>query len=821
MFPRRAAVSCLAGLMAAALLAGPGVAAASGPTQPGSEPAAAAAPVAGPTVIDLPGGTCLKAIPEGLVRLDGPADTRLLARARRTGDGVRLTVMGGSGRIGGIAIGPREVSGDLLLQQGRLEGDVRFDLASFPRLVTAWSQSVRVTATPRDCGWGGRVTLSSQGEGASLRMTGPLATDGTFTLRGGGAVSIARTKVDVSGSLRSGGAVGLDSGPLRRGERATWLLTGATGKEVRLPGASVRDLCLEGSDAKPVVTGTATVGLESPALNAEARLEVVGAGIWRAVVEGSSLASWTMPNAGGLTVQTGQLAGSIGMRAGKPNWELRAPGRVAITPLRMETLVGFTGPSSYSVRVSRGTGGVLGLPSDHAFLGGGSELRVTPRALSGALSVQMPGKLLLDLAGDWRGVTQYLLVPGRGRAWSFTPAISHVLRTGTGAMRFIGPIDAEGGVRLRVGGDIDIAGTKVPVRGYYERSGFTADSLPVWSIAAHLDEVPGGVALKGGAVLAGDAFAITGPGAQPISTIEAWLAAHGGPASSSAAPSPAKGNPRSTAISAPTNVEAALDSAGNATITWTKSTTNGASLAGYNVQTTGGLQVCFNVSSTKCTVSKGSLFNGSYAFIVQGYGYDTWGQRKTGPWSEPSNAVNVGTATGSKTLYIPESGDDTFGLPVTYQYRDAGNWTVTAAGTTTINLYKPLEGLTIPEKDFAGTITSTNGVQTWNVTIGIQNWDDLAKGVDFSGSFSVGNTCPLGDRCPGIEGIYLSGSSQLDFQDASVPDVTATGALLSDGSWARWDATAAPVVFHGITISQPDFTLWKGIRNDTDPNLVL
>jgi hypothetical protein len=194
------------------------------------------------------------------------------------------------------------------------------------------------------------------------------------------------------------------------------------------------------------------------------------------------------------------------------------------------------------------------------------------------------------------------------------------------------------------------------------------------------------------------------------------------------------------------------------------------------------------------------------------------------PTPTPTPAPVPVTSTGTTSVSLSDANGDTFLLPVTYSYTDPNNWTATAAGTTPSNVYNPFTGLEIPETDFSGTITDTNGTQTWNVAITMQTWAQMANGIDYQGAFTVSNECPLSnqDNCPDADGIFIGGNSTMDFDDASFPTAIGNGAFLTDLSWGWWDATAqGSVSINGVSMSNPELTVWRGQGTGPVPEIVM
>lgn len=762
-----------AGALVVPLLVAPPVYANDGPTpevnlasQEDSNPASngAEGPRRSAKIVALAGGTCPANVPTGLVRFDGPGKTQLVARARRAGSGTSLTIVSGSGRLGGVKITPADVKGQLTFAQGSMRGTVTINLSAHPTLSRSWQQTVRVKATPVDCGWGGGVRLKAEGSGASVDLSGRLDSAGNYELTGDGVVRISGTPVRVDGWLRSPGKAAYDSasGQIVRSSVMTWRILGATSQDIRVSGARIDDIQLRLTQSASAVRGSATVALQTPRITMPARLEVAGARTWTAGVTGSDGGFWEVPRTDGLIVDTKKMSGTIGERAGSARWTLSAPGRVSIDDLDYRTEVGFTGPDSYTVRAISATGSILGLPGSQRFTAGTTKLNLSKKGSTGALSVIAPGHLLLDMSDAWRATTEYLLVPRTGKDWTFNPTLAYRLRSGNGVIILKGPVTSTGGVDLIASGALDANGTRVPVRGYYERSSFTEGALPKWSLAAFPADARGGkIPLSGGAAKVGGLFVFTGPGAQPVSTI----------------PRPTIPRPK---IVATQSVTASEDD--------TASTPEPAP-----------------TPTPEPTPTDAPSEDDSTT-------------------SPPDDGTSV-AITGTTTLVFSDIDGDTFALPVTYSHTDSENWTITASGTTPSNLYTPFEGLNIPETDFSGTVSDVDGVETWDLNISMQDWQDFSKGVSYLGAFSIGNTCPLADdECPGGDdsAIYIGGQGDIVFDDADVPPLATVGAFTTDLLWARWDAMATETItFAEISLTDADVTIWKGERSDVDPQLVL
>ena len=875
-------------------------------------------------------------MPLGLVRFDGPGDTRLTARVRAQGDAKLLSIVSGSGRIGENIVRPKNVSGELTWRKGAMTGSITINLPEHVKVSRTWAQEVTVTAQPQGCDWAAIVALQARGEGASLDLRGPLTESGSYVLRGSGSVSISRTKVPVTGFLRA-------TAP-GRSASTTWRVEGSTPRLVRIPGARLSGVRVALGNVVPIVRGTASLRLDAPLLTAPAILEVAGANTWSAQVNGSNRRLWIVPQTDQVVVRTSELKGSVGMRAGQPHWTLTAPGAARIGTLDYNVDVGFDGRLSYTVQARGAVGTFLGLSEQRPFLGVPTKLTITPKGITGALTVVTRGELLLDMPGMWRGTTDYILRPVAGQGWTFDTFISHALRSGKGAIRLTGPVSPTGAVELIGSGDMEVSGTNIPVRGFYKRRSFVGGIDPVWALAGYPAEAEGGrIPLKGGAGFVGGRFDFKGVGAQPASTIPE-------PTSTSSVRPSSASVPRSTPVVSGgqtlttvaydgfayppgpltgakggtgwLNAWASTSSAGGTyqvqspPMTYPNLTTTGGSViwgSGGNeingfgrtlpTMSSGVVYVQFlsnfgsqsgsgtpqmRLVNSGATGLQGSFGNngGPNMAILDGNGNALattsaamnanlmtvvridYSAKTTSMWINPNlstfdyanppapaaQAKNFApafnqidpytrsgqyfdeitvmtlnpapapspatvTVTGTTTVQLSDSDDDTFYLPVTYDYTDPDNWTATAAGTTPSNLYNPFTGLEVPETDFSGTITDTAGTETWDVSIAMQDWQDMAQGVDYMGAFTISNTCPLADQsnCPDSEGIFIGGQATVDFDDPDFPTASSEGAFLTDLSWGWWDATAAgSISINGITMSNPDLTIWRG--SGTGPN---
>jgi hypothetical protein len=155
------------------------------------------------------------------------------------------------------------------------------------------------------------------------------------------------------------------------------------------------------------------------------------------------------------------------------------------------------------------------------------------------------------------------------------------------------------------------------------------------------------------------------------------------------------------------------------------------------------------------------------------------------------------------------------------QYSDEDNWTATLTVQVGDTWDVPgFPGLSISAESMTGTVQSTDGDLTWNVSINNTTWSNSTTGVDINAQFTLGDTCPLEDNCSDAEGIYLGMlNGTMDLPDG-LPSLAINGALNTDGSWGRIEGVAPDADFENFSITTPTLTVWKGEREDSfDPNM--
>ena len=179
-----------------------------------------------------------------------------------------------------------------------------------------------------------------------------------------------------------------------------------------------------------------------------------------------------------------------------------------------------------------------------------------------------------------------------------------------------------------------------------------------------------------------------------------------------------------------------------------------------------------------------------------------------------------GTITGNAVITFDTAG---FGLDVGISFTDAQNWSLSTAAMTS-STWTPanLPSLTIDPSTLSGTISMTDGAVSYDIVGTTHTWN-LTSGVTYVSTPELSLDCPLEEsQCPtGVDGPYLSMNGTLSV--AGIPNQLAlTGAMTTDGNWARLDGNAGDVTFAGYGITDATLTLWHGQRTDSyDPNMDL
>ena len=185
-------------------------------------------------------------------------------------------------------------------------------------------------------------------------------------------------------------------------------------------------------------------------------------------------------------------------------------------------------------------------------------------------------------------------------------------------------------------------------------------------------------------------------------------------------------------------------------------------------------------------------------------------------------AVNpsTGAVSGTAVVTFDTAG---FGLDVVISVTDAQNWSLELAAMDS-STWTPanLPSLMIDPSTLSGSISMVDGVVNYDVIGTTHTWS-MTNGVTYVSTPELSADCPLSEsQCPtGVDGPYLAMSGSLAV--AGVPNELAlTGAITTDGDWARFDAVAGDVTFAGFGVTDATLTLWHGQRTDSyDPNMDL
>lgn len=180
----------------------------------------------------------------------------------------------------------------------------------------------------------------------------------------------------------------------------------------------------------------------------------------------------------------------------------------------------------------------------------------------------------------------------------------------------------------------------------------------------------------------------------------------------------------------------------------------------------------------------------------------------------------TGDITGNAIITFDAAG---FRLDVNIDVADADNWSLTTSVVNAVP-WSPanLPSLTIEPSTLSGTITMTAGVASYDITGTSHTWN-LSDGVTYVSTPELAADCPLDEaQCPtGIDGPYLAMNGSLSMIGVE-NQLTMTGAIATDGSWARLDGTAGDVTFDGYGITDTQLTIWHGQRSDSyDPDMSL
>lgn len=178
------------------------------------------------------------------------------------------------------------------------------------------------------------------------------------------------------------------------------------------------------------------------------------------------------------------------------------------------------------------------------------------------------------------------------------------------------------------------------------------------------------------------------------------------------------------------------------------------------------------------------------------------------------------TVTGTAVISFDTAG---FELSAQLSMKDAQNWSLSVT-TQAASVWRPtnLPSLTVDPSSFSGSISMVAGAVGYDIVGATHTWN-MANGVTYVSTPELSADCPLAEsKCPtGVDGPYLSMDGSLNVAGVA-NTLTLTGAITTDGDWARFDGTAGDVTFDGFGITNATLTVWHGQRPDSyDPNMDL
>ncbi|MEY4170275.1 MAG: hypothetical protein RLZ94_1348, partial [Actinomycetota bacterium] len=217
------------------------------------------------------------------------------------------------------------------------------------------------------------------------------------------------------------------------------------------------------------------------------------------------------------------------------------------------------------------------------------------------------------------------------------------------------------------------------------------------------------------------------------------------------------------------------------------------------------------------------------------------------PTVKITSKSNTSSTGGTITLQVnnvnTSGSDDSITLTGTWTY-SKNTYTVTVKGTGTAD-WEPYPGLEIPVASISGTITADDSthITSWSVTVSPAVEWSIGDGMTLTSTFKLSSSCTsdMAKSCPKKEDIpanafFVSGDSGIMnvpvMAGVTIPELSAGGAFMSTGTWARWDATVkggAPISIEGpadstLTMQNASVTLFTGAtRDDTNlpPDLVM
>ncbi|MFM1965449.1 MAG: hypothetical protein RL134_1174, partial [Actinomycetota bacterium] len=431
------------------------------------------------------------------VSVPGPAGITIGGWARCSGGVGTFTAVSGTGRIGGRTLPSDGFSGTITgTGNGATTGQISAVVPDSPQILPSSTGRLLLVMVPQGSGWKATVVGTQSSRAGALRMSGPLAADGSFTMSVRGAVRFAGGQVPVRGSFRSAYA-----------SRKDWWDVKGTGGNLRTAGATLLKPSLTLSSTRKGISGTTQARITQLGVTAPARLDVVGADTWRATVTGSATETVNDPRLKGLVLSTGELAGHFGMRAGSAAWAVTVP--MALSSGRVKVRGGATlgAPDAITLKPAIAFGDVFSQGRTVVFTRSLGSLTLAGSKAFGQLVVGASGEELVDMPSGWLSSTVLSLSPRKvGKSWTLSQAVRYGMREGTTEFTLVGDLPVAGPFSLKAEGHLQIGQTAIPITGSYTSPGYAGSPAPRMNITAKTDDAPGG-------------FAVVSPGAHATDRI--------------------------------------------------------------------------------------------------------------------------------------------------------------------------------------------------------------------------------------------------------------------------------------------------------------
>lgn len=192
-----------------------------------------------------------------------------------------------------------------------------------------------------------------------------------------------------------------------------------------------------------------------------------------------------------------------------------------------------------------------------------------------------------------------------------------------------------------------------------------------------------------------------------------------------------------------------------------------------------------------------------------------------------SLSTTMPSTSMSGTTEVQISSNSPYAVTSKYAYTNSSNWQLTAAGDST-NPWQPFTGFSVPENVFAGTITTSNDVQAWSMTIPNITWTDIASGASMSkATYTMSNVCSVPSRaeCPVVDGqqVYVSTSgATITFIDGTSSMTGVSGSFLASSGWALFKGPMASMTYNHMPMSNLTGRIYHGPQSsDIDPGIVM